>query len=217
MKRSKMTTNQQEYQKQIKRLERFIKNAEKRGFIFDDFQIPTRPQKVTKKRLQEIKDLKPSGLYKKAFAIDEYGEKIAGEVARKMERQIAAHKAAETRKAKKYGRKTHFDDFTYFPSESTMVLSNFKAEISNFPTFAQPVLNQWLSNVIAQHGSDAAAEMLQEGKEKGLIVNWEVAYKEGMLQQYMTEMLDYIPDLGQLEREALIEAFEQEESWSMPD
>ena len=211
---------QQAFKKEVNRIKRFIRNAEKRGYIFDDYTIPSTPKRVTQKSLEKIKHEKPKELYKKAFAIDNYGEILTGEEARKLERAISAQKAAQTRQLKKqqkYSTPTNIEGYINFPSESKIVLSNFKAEISNFPTFAQPTLNQWLSNVIAQHGEDAAAEMLQQGKDAGLIVNWEVAYKEGMLQQYMTEMLDYIPDLGQLEREALIEAFEQEESWSMPD
>lgn len=37
-----------EYQKELDRINRFIKQAEKRGFSFSDYNTPKRPKTVTK-------------------------------------------------------------------------------------------------------------------------------------------------------------------------
>ena len=213
--KKKQTSMQIAYNKQLKRIKKFIARAEKRGYYFDDYKIPNTPKRVSKKALQNITETKATQLYKKAIAVDEQGEIFTGEERRKQERSLASKKGYERKKNKKYSKKQQ-DIYASFPSESNMVISNFLAEISQFPLNAQPVLTQWVNNIIAQQGKEAVASMLQEGRQNGLIVNWEVAYAEGMLQQYMTEMLDYLPDLGTLEKEQIIDAFEMSEDWSEP-
>lgn len=216
--KKKTTVLQQLYQKELKRINRFIKNTEKRGFRFDEYKLPTTPKRVTKQSLAKIQATRPKQLYEKSYAITVYGEKLTGAEARKLERKIASDKAKLTRERKKASKNTPLVEvYNYFPSEESMIINNFKANLTLFPTFAQPVLSNWLNNILAQQGKKATAEMLKRGADNGLLVTWEVAYKDGMLQQFMSEMLDYLPDLGVLEREQLTDAFEYEESWDSPD
>ena len=98
----KLTPNQQEWNRQVNRINNFIRNAQKRGFRFDDSLIPTKPKVITKKRLQEIKSITPQKLYREATYIDPFtGIIMSGIERRTQERKIAARKAAETRKVRK--------------------------------------------------------------------------------------------------------------------
>ena len=65
-----ITPNQQEWKKELKRLNQFIKRAEKRGYIFDENIIPETPQRITKKKLSEIKQIDADVLYDTAKYFD---------------------------------------------------------------------------------------------------------------------------------------------------
>lgn len=59
-----------EYQKELNRINRFIKQAEKRGFTFGDYKPSKKPKTVTKKSVQTLKRVTPTTLYSKASYYD---------------------------------------------------------------------------------------------------------------------------------------------------
>lgn len=59
-----------EYQKELNRINRFIKQAEKRGYTFSDYKQPKRPETVTRKSVQALKRVTPTTLYSKASYYD---------------------------------------------------------------------------------------------------------------------------------------------------
>lgn len=95
----KYTQNQLEYKKELSRIKRFIKRAEKRGYTFN-FDIPDLPKRVTKKSIEKLKrETTPEKLYEKSFygGFASYGEKVAGKEGLKLERSARSQKAAKTR------------------------------------------------------------------------------------------------------------------------
>ena len=98
----KLTTNQMEFKKELKRIKRFIHNARKRGYEFDDNVLPKQPKRITHKKLEEIKNIKPSNLYDKAVYYDEIThETFTGQQGRRIERYRASLKAKKTREENK--------------------------------------------------------------------------------------------------------------------
>lgn len=98
----KLTTNQMEFKKELKRIKRFIHNARKRGYEFDDNVLPKQPKRITRKKLEEIKNIKPSNLYDKAVYYDEVThETFTGQQGRRIERYRASLKAKKTREENK--------------------------------------------------------------------------------------------------------------------
>ena len=96
-----ITPNQQEWKKELKRLNQFIKRAEKRGYIFDEKIIPETPQRITKKKLAEIKQIDTDVLYDTAKYFDKETEQtISGLEGRRIERRKSSQKAAQTKKLK---------------------------------------------------------------------------------------------------------------------
>lgn len=95
------TVNQRLWDKEIQRIKRFMKRAEKRGYLFN-YDLPERPTRVTKKQLDLIRSVRPDTLYASADYIADYetGEVISGLEGRRLERHRAAVKAAETRRAR---------------------------------------------------------------------------------------------------------------------
>ena len=98
----KLTTNQMEFKKELKRIKRFLHNARKRGYEFDDNVLPKQPKRITRKKLEEIKNIKPSNLYDKAVYYDEVThETFTGQQGRRIERYRASLKAKKTREENK--------------------------------------------------------------------------------------------------------------------
>ena len=97
------TSLQKAYDKEIKRINRFIKNATKRGFVFNEEaiqeMIPERGKKITAKKIEILKKIKAPKLYSKATYINpETGEVTSGFKGRESERKAAAQKGLKTRK-----------------------------------------------------------------------------------------------------------------------
>jgi hypothetical protein len=98
----KLTPNQMAFKKELKRIKRFVRNARKRGYEFDDNVLPKQPKRVTRKKLEEIKNIKPSNLYDKAVYRDEISQEIfTGQQGRRIERYRASLKAKKTREKNK--------------------------------------------------------------------------------------------------------------------
>ena len=130
-----ITPNQQEWKKELKRLNQFIKRAEKRGYIFDENIIPETPKRVTKKKLSEIKQINADVLYNTAKYFDkETGQTLSGLEGRRIERRKSSQKAAQT---KKFKSQNTDPEKPVLPKESDIVLRNIEGMIANW----QPLLN----------------------------------------------------------------------------
>lgn len=94
-------THKQEYKKEIERIKRFIKRAEKRGYSFN-FKEPQPPKRIRKESVEKLKKITPEKLYASATYIGLYSDflELTGLEARKRERSASAKKGAETRKRK---------------------------------------------------------------------------------------------------------------------
>jgi len=74
-----------------------------------------------------------------------------------------------------------------------ILLNNFLDEFANYPKFFAPRVVPWINNLIAEHGKQAVVEMLQRGAENGVIVTHQIAYSYELTSQYMSDMLEYLP------------------------
>lgn len=63
----KLTANQAAFDKEVKRLERYVSKYEKLGFVFPEDIVPKRPERVTKKRLTEIQKTKSRSLLSRGY------------------------------------------------------------------------------------------------------------------------------------------------------
>lgn len=100
-KRLKITVNQAEYKKELTRIKRFVKRAEKRGYKFNEGILPEMPKRVTKKALEKIKSIRPEDLYKNSTYYDSVShETFTGVQGRRIERHRASLKRVETLRKK---------------------------------------------------------------------------------------------------------------------
>lgn len=164
------------YKKQIQRLKRAIRREyRKTGVELDSSLIPEMPNRVTQKRLQEIKSIKPKDLRRQSQYVDyETGEIIDYETAKNMwqsKQQIA----------------TPYElDFTQ------TVIDSFYDSISKYNSDFQSRIKAWISGLINQYGKDAVAQMLMDGAEAGVLVTNKIAYSDTACSEFMSEMMEYL-------------------------
>lgn len=176
---TKITPNQREWKKELKRLHQFIHRAEKRGYTFPDNVIPETPTRITKKQLSKIKGLNPQTLYGQAQYFDsETGQTLTGTEGRKLERERAAQKGAETKRKKNSP-----------PHEEDLVLRTIEqmiGEWSPYPNWTEYFtqaknedknrLKSLLDSNIALMGRTEVAKRLQADAETVIALADEILY-----------------------------------------
>lgn len=71
-----MTENQKLWQKELKRIERIVKAAEQRGYIFDTPVVIEQPKKISKKRIAQLQKITSKSLLSSA----KFKDPISGEL-----------------------------------------------------------------------------------------------------------------------------------------
>ena len=96
-----MTDLQRAVQKEVRRIQRFVRRAEARGFEFDKriTDIKFNRSKATRRQLERLKKLTPEKMYEKTQYASELtgGEIVSGKRGREIERSEAARKGQQTR------------------------------------------------------------------------------------------------------------------------
>lgn len=102
LKKSRKSEAQLELERQakqhIRRIKRFIRSAEARGYTFPDSVVPKLPKRVTEATIRRLDKIRPAYLYKKAVYTSPEGVQVSGTKRRTQERSEQAKKAAETRR-----------------------------------------------------------------------------------------------------------------------
>lgn len=227
-KRHKQTPTERAYSKQVRRIKQFISRAEKRGFHFNENVLPKRPNRITQVSVRKLAKLTPEKLYQKAEYAGSatYGEIVSGVKGRRLERSLRAKKAVETRKYRlSEPRQEPTNTQGFLPPENiskdmsffdAVVISGFKAHVRQFNEHASNLLLSWLDKILATNDVHDVATMLNDGAEAGLIVTYQIVYSQDKLTQYMSEMLDYLPEAGELFKAEMMDAMEEEEDYSSP-
>lgn len=100
-------TYKEQYKKERKRIQSFIRSAKKRGYRFPDNILPKQPKRIRKESVERLKKLTRTELYKKSTALTESGKIVSGLEAEQERRSKAAKKGARIRKkALEHGFKT---------------------------------------------------------------------------------------------------------------
>lgn len=105
------------------------------------------------------------------------------------------------------------EDPTFFDA---VVISGFRNHVRQFNERASNLLLSWLDKILASNDVHDVATMLNDGAEAGLIVTYQIVYSQDKLTQYMSEMLNYLPEAGPLFKAEIMDALEEEEDYSSP-
>lgn len=105
------------------------------------------------------------------------------------------------------------EDASFF---DRVVISGFRQHVSQFNERASNLLLSWLDRILATNDEHDVAIMLNEGAEAGNIVTYQIVYSVDKLHEYMSNMLDYLPEVGPLFKAEMMDAMEMEEDFSSP-
>lgn len=151
-----------EYNKERNRIKRFIRNAEKRGYVFESNLIPPKPKTITSGSIRRLSKIRPAQLYKKAYAISAVtGQPITVEQRKREIREEASRKAWETRRRKKdqadYNRIKSNKEWEQTFHASKLVWDKVQSMIANVgvqQSQSADMLNNLLNSQIEKYGAD---------------------------------------------------------------
>lgn len=219
MKKNKLTKNQIAFKKQVTRIKNFIRRATKRGYEFSDNVIPTMPKRVTKKSIEKIKNIKPKDLYSKASYLDKStGEMVSGSTGRKIERNLSAQKAKETRKNNNNNRysnnnKRHSNNINNYITYETVIMKNFYDYIKSFTSYKiRDGLFGMIKTLEHEQGRTEVAKALQNMPLQFHEILARCGYdSDKALMEFETSFLEYFPNVSEQYKKDLMEKLEYNE------
>lgn len=207
----RLTPNQKAWEKEIARIERFMKKASRRGYVFNEDIIPARPARITKKRLSALKSMRGMKLYEQSTYYTPTGAVIPGASGPAYEKALKS-KIGKT-KLKKY------------PTEAEIVRQNLKNLMARFNAFGElmDLINSWspksewspeftrlktedkdkakniIDGQIREKGADIIAQRVQEHADEIIDLVWYIIYgasgKEKDNGDYMQSQLTHLATL----------------------
>lgn len=162
-----------EYNKERNRIKRFIRNAEKRGYVFEPNLIPPKPKTITSGSIRRLSKIRPAQLYKKAYAISAVtGQPITVEQRKREIRQEASRKAWETKRRKKdqadYNRIKSNKEWQQMFHTSKIVWDKVQSMIANVgvqQSQSADLLNNLLNSQIEKYGADIVLYSISQASE----------------------------------------------------
>lgn len=162
-----------EYNKERNRIKRFIRNAEKRGYVFEPNLIPPRPKTITAGSIRRLSKIRPAQLYNKAYAISAVtGQPITVAQRKREIREEASRKSWETRRRKKdqadYNRIKSNREWQQMFHASKLVWDKVQSMIANVgvqQSQSADLLSNLLNSEIEKYGVDAVMYSIAQVSE----------------------------------------------------
>ena len=98
-----------EYMRERRNLQRRIRTAQKRGFVFDETPLPSKPKNITKSSVEKLRNIRGESLYKKASYYVGYEGEVLQKPTIKELRKEAARKGQRTRELNKQIKQYKYD------------------------------------------------------------------------------------------------------------
>ena len=162
-----------EYNKERNRIKRFIRNAEKRGYVFEPNLLPPKPKTITSGSVRRLSKIRSADLYNKAYAISAVtGQPITVNQRKREIREEAARKAWETRRRKKdqadYNRIKSNKEWQQIFHASKLVWDKVQSMIVNVgvqQSQSAELLNNLLNSQIEKYGADIVLYSIAQASE----------------------------------------------------
>lgn len=124
-------TIKDEYQKELNRIKRLVKSAEKRGYRFETETLPKEVKNPTKKSVERLQKITPATLYSKATYFDPILQvRVSGTEEQKLIRSRSSKKAAQKRKSKKI-------------SSGETIAGQPPSDVEDILTYVEELLSGW--------------------------------------------------------------------------
>lgn len=213
-----------EYRKQRRRIQSFLRRAEKRDFLVPENILPKIPKNITSSSVRRLQKLTADALYRKLEYLDkETGEIQSGRRGLKTRREKAKSKRAETPS------RITITDIAQIPTSSPTsnqkeydillpdafsrtIIENWKSYVLGFPKGISDKLMSWMNTIIKEQGEPAAAQMLEDSPAELRDYLQNRSYdSDTNIQEYCADMLNYLPEASEQYKHDLMEAFENDE------
>lgn len=220
-KRGKTKVTRSMINQEITRIRNIVREAEKQGYVFGDV-IPKNVN-VTKSQLSKLRSVTREKLLSTARRVDEYGVILPTKAEKNREkRQQQKQKKRyirEQKRTQKLIRKQsslvthqHEPQENIMPYEDWYITSyeNFIRTISRFDSSVYQALADILSRFEHQVGKERIAIALEDMPESFYQVLQENAYdSDSAPTDFASRLLNYIPEIGQQEKEILSDVIEE--------
>lgn len=185
--------NKKEYMRIRKNFQNRLSRLRTQGFIIDvDLEpVPKNIYQFTPQRIERLKEFTSGSAKRFAHAEDEIGYENAN--------------------VYKEHRTYNYDTDHDIPSFVEIVIQNFYAEIQKYMTLASPILKHWAETVIRETGKENFAIGIRDAMSSGLHLTGEIAYKAELLNAYIEDLMDFMPEIGDMEWENIMDEME---GWS---
>lgn len=222
-KRRKQTPAEKAYNRERRRIQRQITRMSQRGYDVPENILPPRPKRITEasvRRLQKITTPKP---YERSRYIDlETGELLTGTEGRRLERQAAARRAAETRRQRREAARAPVPSQPQLPvveyvQFDEQILTVFQMEMTEIYGRNEKLFNyisRWFQLARQRYGDEDLADALERSKANGEWPGWEGVSDSEILVGKLTGILEMIGGTSG-GRQEILEALEEGEDWSM--
>lgn len=162
-----------EYNKERNRIKRFIRYAEKRGYVFEPNLLPPKPKTITSGSVRRLSKIRPAQLYNKAYAISAVtGQPITVAQRKREIREEAARKRWETMRRKKdqedYNRIKTNREWQQMFHASRIVWDKIQSLIANVgvqQSQSADLLNNLLNSEIEKYGADTVMYSIAQASE----------------------------------------------------
>ena len=189
----KKRQRKKQYKKEIKRIEGLKNELESKGYATSNIELPElNHDKIYVSDIKKLKSIKSDDIIKDSLdLLDEKQRKSYD----KMKVTLPQEKPQ-------------------MPLQVDIVISNYLKSLKQFPKMAEPVLSSWINELIQSEGKERVAIMLQEGMDRGVMIDWQSAYTQDGLMNHISDMLEFLPEIGEYTKETFVGLFENLEVWN---
>lgn len=190
-----MATLKQQYQRNRRRIQAYVRRYNKLGIEFPKNIIPPIPKRITKASIRRLERINSAYLKSKGKGVD-------------IETGVVISFLAGVRQAKKLLKEEEFHQKNEMLDR--IIISGFKQNISIFNEKAQELLNLWLKTMINEYGEHDVAVCLENAERAGLSLNYQVVYDKDKLIGYIAQVSSFLPDIGEISLENLVDYLDEE-------
>ena len=195
-----------EYMKERKRIQSYLSKQRKFGLEFSKNILPKIPKRITEGSIRRLQKITPQKIQEQAVFVDkDTGEVIEGKIAKKYAKEFNKQHQDYYPNETDIVLNNFADNVSHFEPMSMFSISNFKTMVARFPNSPEPIITPWINNLISEYGADNVAQMLQDAMADGLMLTFEIAYDNSLLQNYMADLVDYLPEVGNFTKDEILD------------
>lgn len=225
-KRRKQTPAEKAYNREHRRIQRQINRMSKRGYDVPKNILPPRPKRITAASVRRLQKITTPKLYERSRFINfETGEILTGSEGRRLERQSAARRAAETRRLARETKREYRHpepleaqlpvvEYVQFDEQ---ILTVFQMEMTEIYGRNEKLFNyisRWFQMARQRYGDEDFADALEHAKANGEWPGWEGVSDSEILVGKLTGILEMVGGTSG-GRQEILEALEEGEDWTM--